>query len=103
MEESPCYLYGEWNAVYKNHRKWEARGVFETLFKELLEDADMQDVSMDSSCCKTHQHSAGAKKGSNTAVNEHIGMTRGGRNTKIRVIVDGWKSLIGSTFRWTGQ
>ena len=56
-------IYGEWNAVYKNYSKWESTGVFETLFKKLSENADMQDVSMDSSCCKAHQRSAGAKKG----------------------------------------
>lgn len=56
-------IYGEWNAVYKNYSKWESMGVFETLFKKLSENADMQDVSIDSSCCKAHQHSAGAKKG----------------------------------------
>ncbi len=33
------------------------------LFQELCQEADMQDVSIDSSCCKAHQHSAGAKKG----------------------------------------
>ena len=29
----------------------------------LAEDADLQDMSLDSTCVKAHQHSAGAKKG----------------------------------------
>ncbi len=55
--------YGNWNAVYKCFSKWEKAGIYEAAFKELCQEADMQDVSMDSSCCKAHQHSAGAKKG----------------------------------------
>lgn len=35
---------------------------FETIFKELQIDADLQDVSIDSTSCKALQHSVGAKK-----------------------------------------
>ena len=50
-------VYGKWNT------KWETMVIFETLFQMLNQEADMQDVSIDSTCCKAHQHSAGAKKG----------------------------------------
>jgi hypothetical protein len=33
------------------------------VFKSLSSDADMQDMSIDSTSCKARQHSAGAKKG----------------------------------------
>ncbi len=56
-------VYGKWNTVYKCFAKWETMGVFEISSQILNQDADMQDVSMDSTCCKAHQHSAGAKKG----------------------------------------
>ena len=56
-------VYENQNTIYKCFAKWEKAGVFESIFKVLSEDADMQDVSIDSSCCKAHQHSAGAKKG----------------------------------------
>ncbi len=49
--------------VYKCFAKWEKAGIFMALFQALCQEADMQDVSIDSSCCKAHQHSAGAKKG----------------------------------------
>ncbi len=55
--------YGNWNTVYKCFAKWEKTGIFMALFQDLCQEADMQDVSIDSSCCKAHQHSAGAKKG----------------------------------------
>ena len=59
-----CRLFMEnWNTIYKCFAKWEQTGVFESIFKILSEDADTQDVSIDSSCCKAHQHSAGAEKG----------------------------------------
>ena len=56
-------VYGNWNTVYKCFAKWEQTGVFESIFQLLSEDADMQDVSIDSSCCKAHQHGEGAEKG----------------------------------------
>ncbi len=55
--------YGSWNTVYKHFAKWQEANLFETIFKELGIDADLQDLSLDSTSCKTHPHSAGAKKG----------------------------------------
>ena len=76
-------VYGNWNAVYKCF----AEGVFESIFKILFEDTDK---SIDNSCCKAHQNSAGAKKGGpDTESGENIEMTCGGKNTKTHVVVDG--------------
>jgi transposase len=55
--------YGPWQTVYFRFRKWSNIDVFKKLFKSLCSDADMQDISIDSTSCKAHQHSAGAKKG----------------------------------------
>ena len=55
--------YGKWNSVYKCFARWETQDVFEKVFQTLQIDADLQDISMDSTSCKAHQHSAGAKKG----------------------------------------
>jgi transposase len=59
--------YGKWNTVYKCFAKWQEQGVFEKVFHELRIEADLQDISIDSTSCKAHQHSAGAKKGGLTA------------------------------------
>jgi transposase len=55
--------YGPWQTVYSRFRKWSGMDVFKKLFKSLSSDAEMQDISIDSTSCKAHQHSAGAKKG----------------------------------------
>ena len=55
--------YGPWQTVYSRFRKWSLGDVFKKVFKLLSGDADMQDISIDSTSCKAHQHSAGAKKG----------------------------------------
>jgi transposase len=54
--------YGPWQTVYKRFVKWSEAGIFEKIFKDLAADADMQDISIDSTCIKAHKSSAGAKK-----------------------------------------
>jgi len=55
--------YGSWNTVYDRFNKWAKEGVFEKIFEALNIDADMQELSIDSTSIKVHQHAAGAKKG----------------------------------------
>lgn len=55
--------YGAWSTAYARFMQWQEEGLFEKIFKELCIDADLQDMSLDSSIIKAHQHSAGAKKG----------------------------------------
>jgi transposase len=55
--------YGSWKTVYTRFRLWSKNDIFQSVFNALVVDADMQDVSIDSTSCKAHQHAAGAKKG----------------------------------------
>lgn len=55
--------YGAWSTVYSRFARWQEEGLFERILAELGEEADLQDMSMDSTSVKAHQHSAGAKKG----------------------------------------
>jgi transposase len=55
--------YGAWNTVYSRFVKWQREGLFQRILNDLGLDADLQDMSLDSTCVKAHQHSAGAKKG----------------------------------------
>jgi transposase len=62
--------FGSWKTVYGRFRIWSKSDVFLKMFRALTSDADMQDLSIDSTSCKAHQHAAGAKKGlkSQTAI-----------------------------------
>lgn len=56
--------YGLWHTAYNNFWKWTREGILENIFKKfasLAENAD--EVQIDSTYVKAHQHSAGAKKG----------------------------------------
>jgi transposase len=57
--------FGPWETVYTRFRELTKKGVLLQAFKDLNVDADMQDVSLDSTSVKVHQHAAGAKKGAN--------------------------------------
>ncbi len=54
--------FGDWKNVHRRFSRWAQRGVWETLFKELAEDADHEYAMIDSTIVRAHQHSAGAKK-----------------------------------------
>lgn len=54
--------FGDWKNVHRRFSRWAQRGVFETLFNELAEDADHEYAMIDSTIVRAHQHSAGAKK-----------------------------------------
>ena len=77
--------YGPWQSVYARFAKWRDDGTLEMVFRELSADADMENLSMDSTCIKVHESANGGEKTENKAV----GRTRGGLNTKLHAIVDG--------------
>ena len=55
--------YGPWETVYTRFRELIGNGVLVQMFSDLNIDADMQDISFDSTSIKVHQHGTGAKKG----------------------------------------
>jgi len=52
--------YGPSQTVYKRFREWSESGLIEKIFHELGEDANLQDISIDSTYIKAHKASAGA-------------------------------------------
>ncbi|WP_093292149.1 IS5 family transposase [Thermoactinomyces sp. DSM 45892] len=82
--------YGSWKTVYSRFCIWRDRGVLSNIFHAVNDEADHENLSIDSTSIRAHQHSAGAKKGAlNHENNQHIGVSRGGKTTKIHTIVDG--------------
>lgn len=55
---------GYWHAVYMKFRRWEARGVWQRLWKSLQAEgfAQARSLFVDSTTVRAHQHAAGAPK-----------------------------------------
>lgn len=54
--------YGAWQTVYKRFGQWKNSGLLERIFQDFSADADLQDISIDSTYIKAHKASAGAQK-----------------------------------------
>lgn len=79
--------FGSWKSVYSRFRKWIEDGFLDNIFRVLSMDAELQEISLDTSIVQAHQHSAGARK--DGPPNE-IGRSRGGASTKIHAAVDAY-------------
>jgi transposase len=55
--------YGSWQTIYDRFCTLRDSGLLEEIFLALNEDADFENLSVDSTTVRAHQHSAGAKKG----------------------------------------
>jgi len=54
--------FGPWNSVYQRFARWSRRGVWHRIFTQLAQDADFEEVFIDSTIVRAHQHAAGAPK-----------------------------------------
>lgn len=54
--------YVPWQSVYARFAKWRDDGTLETIFHALSADADMENLSVDSTCVKVHESANGGKK-----------------------------------------
>ena len=54
--------YGPWQSVYARFAEWWDDGALEAVFHALSDDADMEALSVDSTCVKVHESANGGKK-----------------------------------------
>ena len=79
-------VFGSWNTIYKRYNAWSASGVFSNIFRALSKETDTEWEFIDGSYIKAHQHSAGAAHQDE----QGIGLSRGGKTTKIHLAVDAY-------------
>ena len=58
----PEERYGSWKTAYSRFCKWRDSGLLIAIFQALHIEPDFENLSIDSTSIKAHQHSAGAKK-----------------------------------------
>ena len=54
--------FGNWHSVYVRFARWEAYGVWHRVAEALSGDADLEELFIDSTVVRAHQHAAGASK-----------------------------------------
>lgn len=54
--------FGSWNTVYQRFARWSKSGVWQRVFEQLAAEADFEEVFVDSTIVRAHQHAAGAAK-----------------------------------------
>ena len=81
--------YGNWNSIYHKFRKLCESGLFELLLHLVNAHADHSTLlEIDSTFCKVHQSACCA------LTNKAIGVSRGGKNTKIHVLINDRMQLL---------
>ena len=77
---------GSWKTVYSLWYRWSQNLVLQRVLDilKIIGSPDKEVAFLDSTSIKVHQHAAGAKKESATA----IGSSRGGKTTKVHIITD---------------
>ena len=55
--------FGHWNSQFWRFRRWPKSGVFESLFKAMSEDPDLEYALIDGTIVQVHQKATGSKGG----------------------------------------
>ena len=55
--------FGQWNSQFRRFRRWAKSGVFESLFKAMSEDPDLEYALIDGTIVQVHQKATGSKGG----------------------------------------
>ena len=90
--------FGKWERVYARFRVWKTSGAFDRVVASIESRLDLATVQIDGTFSKAHQHAAGARRNGLTpeesAKAQAIGVSRGGRTSKVIALVDNDGNLI---------
>lgn len=78
--------FGDLRVVHTRFSRWSKTGVWERVFQHNADDADNEYAMIDSTIVRAHQHSAGAKGGSQSL--KRLVAALVGLSTKIHAVVD---------------
>ena len=56
--------YGSWSSAYSRFRRWEKAGIWDQILAHVSVEPDFENVMIDATIVRVHQHGAGAKGGS---------------------------------------
>lgn len=88
--------FGFWHSIYQQFNRWSSKNKLMRIFKDLVQEPDLEWEFIDGSIVKAHQHSSGAIGEDNQA----IGKSVAGNTTKIHMAVDAFGFPI--EFQLTG-
>ena len=78
--------YGPYTTVYNRFNRWSGRGIWQHIFETVAGSPEPpEDAALDSTHAKAHRCAGGGEGG---AAEQSIGITRGGRNSKLHALVD---------------
>ena len=55
--------FGRWNSQFWRFRRWAKAGIFESLFKDMSNDPDLEYALIDGTIVQVHQKATGTKRG----------------------------------------
>jgi putative transposase len=56
-------VFGVWNTAFRRFSRWSTKGIWHRIFAAMADDPDFEDLIIDSTIVRAHQHAAGAKRG----------------------------------------